>query len=245
MVERMEALLLEALRRAAMAAHEQRLFRAGKLEGLFASRNGVSGAAAAHALGDGLLEVMRLEEKGKSRVEWMRLTPRGLEFLHRHESPAIPLKELRALLRAGRAGLPAWLADMRQEMNALAARLEWHARAWSHRLNTLQSRVEESLRRAEASPRAPGGTAAWAVDALAYLDRRAAGGAEDCPLPELFAALRQQHAELMLTEFHQELRRLHDRHALKLLPFAGPAEELPEPEYALVEGHAVLYFAAR
>lgn len=246
MSERITSLLADAMRKAAMSAGEQRLFRAGKLDGLFPSRAGAAGAAASQALGEGLLEVVRTEEKGKTRIEWVRLTPRGVDYLHRHDSPAEALGELRDFLRGNREALPGWLMEMRQELERFAAHMEAQAREWSHRFSMLERRIEEALRRAEAVPRAPSGAAPWALDALAYLDQRAARGTcEDCSLPELFAALREHHASLSLSDFHDGLRRLHDRRAIKLLPFAGPAHELPQPEYALLDGPTVLYFAAR
>ena len=53
---------------------EQRLFKSGKLDGLFASRTGTNAEAASRALADGLLEVVRTETKGKTTTEWVRLT---------------------------------------------------------------------------------------------------------------------------------------------------------------------------
>jgi hypothetical protein len=83
------------------------------------------------------------------------------------------------------------------------------------------------------------------VDALNYLDRRRNGGATGpCPLPELFGALARQHAGLSVTAFHEGLRRLNDCRAVQLQPADGPGE-LPQPEYALLDGGALLYFAAR
>jgi hypothetical protein len=85
----------------------------------------------------------------------------------------------------------------------------------------------------------------WAIDALNYLDRRRNGGAPgDCPLPELFAAVVRRHPALSVSAFHEGLRRLHDRRALRLQPAASRAD-LPQPEYALLDGAAVLYYAAR
>src|SRR5437763_1659638 len=80
----------------------------------------------------------------------------------------------------------------------------------------LPQRVEEALRRADAAaPTLPNGTAEstpWALAALAYLDRRQAGGATSpCPLSELFKAVSQEQPELTVTAFHDGLRRLHDR----------------------------------
>ena len=35
------------------------------------------------------------------------------------------------------------------------------------------------------------------------------------------------------------------RRALQLLPFAGAPNDIPEPEYALLDGSALLYYVAR
>src|SRR5262249_19188443 len=78
-----------------------------------------------------------------------------------------------------------------------------------------------------------------------YLDRRHSGGAPgDCPLPELFAAVVRQHPALSGSAFHEGLRRLHDRRALRLQPAASLAA-LPHPEYALLHRAALLSYAAR
>src|SRR5436309_3448963 len=116
-MDKVTAILLEALRQGAAAGGEQRLYRSGKLPGLFAGRTTVHSELASQAVRDGLLEVVRTETKGK----------------------------------------------------------------------------EESL---------------------------------------------------TVKDFHVGLRRLHDRGALRLLPFEGP-EGPPEPEYALLDGAAMYYFAAR
>lgn len=241
--------LIEALKQALADAGEQRLYRSGKLDGLFASRAGANAEAATRALQTGLLEVVRTETKGKTTVEWVRLTPRGLTFLHEHESPRRALEDLVAVLQTNRAQIPIWLADMRQELQALGSRLADEAQRWSQRLEALSQRVEEALRRAEARGPAlvPGAeTMPWAVDALVHLDRRrASGAAGDCPLPELFTVLREKHGDLSVATFHEGLRRLHDRRALRLLPFTGPPDDLREPEFALLDGADLMYFVTR
>jgi hypothetical protein len=241
--------LLEGLRQALAAAGEQRLYKSGKLAGLFAGRTGVNGEAAARAVRDGLLEVVRTEVKGKASIEWVRLTPAGVRFLHEHESPVKALEELRETLQASRDGVPGWLADMRERLQSLERRLAEDAHRFLRQLDALSTRVDEGLHRLHAAaPRLPDGVAdavPWAVAALTYLEQRQAGGAaEECPLPELFTVLAADHADLSMTEFHNGLRRLRDWHALRLLPFAS-SESLPQPEYALLEGDAVLYYAAR
>jgi hypothetical protein len=248
--DKVEFALIEALKQALAEPGEQRLYRSGKLPGLFPTRTGANAAAAARAVSEGLLEVVRTEVKGKLTVEWARPTPAGVSFLHAHESPRAVLEELQAALQTTKAGVPVWLEGMRREVQALSGRLAEEMDRLLHRLDALSQRVEEALRRADAEiPALEDGVAKavpWAADVLFYLDRRRrSGAAGDCPLPELFAALRQRRPGVSLTEFHDGLRRLDDLRAVALRPFAGRPEELTEPEYALLDGATVLYYATR
>ncbi|MBY0525755.1 MAG: hypothetical protein K2R98_20285 [Gemmataceae bacterium] len=242
--------LLAALKQALAHSGEERLFKSGKLSGLFPGRAGTNAEAALRALQDGLLEVVRTESKGKTTIEWVRITPRGVNYLHDTEAPVVVLRELRAALQTSREGVPAWLAQLRQDFLAFETRMADDAAKYLQQLAALSRRVEEALHRAESHGAAlPNGAAAavpWASDALNYLVRRQDSGATgDCPLPELFAALRDTHVELSLTGFHDGLRRLTDLRALRLVPFTASAEQLPQPEYALLDGADVLYYAAR
>ena len=47
-----------------------------------------------------------------------------------------------------------------------------------------------------------------------------------------------------MSAFHEGLRRLNDCRAIQLRP-AGSLGDLAQPEFALLDGAAVLYFAAR
>jgi hypothetical protein len=252
---KVEQSLIEALRQALAEPGEQRLYRSGKLSGLFPSRHGVHATAAAQALSEGLLEIVRTETKGKTLLEWVRLTPRGVEFLHQRESPLFALQELRSTLQLNQQAIPLWLTEIRGSLQAMDERLAADARKWLDRLDALSRRVEETLRRLEQSapllPPEIAQTHPWTIDALNYLDRRRLaaaparnGEASACPLPELFAALIRQHSGLSLTEFHEGLRRLHDRRLVHLQP-AARLDDLPQPEYALLEGAAVLYYVSR
>jgi hypothetical protein len=248
-MQRVTEVLVEALKQALMESTELRLYRAGKLAGLFPSRAGVNAEAAAQALREGLLEITHTETKGKTSIEWVRLTPRGVDFLHEHESPARALQDLRAVLRMNEHGLPVWLAEMRATLQAVEVRLEADAQKWQQRLEALERRVAETLKRIDlATPLLPpelAQTYPWALDAINYLDRRQSGGAPGpCPLPELFAALTRQHASLSIGAFHEGLRRMHERRVARLAPGQSLAD-LPQPEFALLDGALVLYYAAR
>jgi hypothetical protein len=250
MDERVASLLIEALKQALAEPGEQRLYKSGKLDGLFAGRTGANAEAAQYALRDNLLEIVRTETKGKTTTEWVRATPKAIDFLHAHESPVRALKDLQSVLQVTREGIPLWLAEMRQQLQSLGTRLAEEAERWTHRLNALSEQVEEALRRVElAEPVVPSAVkedVPWAADALAYLDRRRATGTPgDCPLPELFASLQGKHTDLTVPAFHERLRRLNDRGVLRLVPFSGPATELAEPEWAMVDGASLLYYVAR
>ncbi len=85
--------------------------------------------------------------------------------------------------------------------------------------------------------------AEWSAEVTAVLaDWRAPG---DCPLPELFARLRQKYDGLTIGQFHDRLRRLHESGAIYLHPWTGPLYTLPEPSFALLVGHEIAYYASR
>jgi hypothetical protein len=232
--EKRTELTLDALKRALAQSGEHRLFRSGKLPGLFPSRTGISADAALHAMTDGLLETVRTETKGKLIVEWVRVTPRGVAYVHDRDSPKAVLRELRDVIGTTRAGVPDWMDAARQETAALAERFERHAAEMLKRLDSLTERVEAALRRAEAAGlRVPDPVAKnvpWSTSVLDYLDRRTAAGAiGDCPLGELFHALRDEFSQLTVPEFHTGLRRLYDVRAIRLRNGGGG-----NPEFAMI-----------
>jgi hypothetical protein len=242
-------LLVETLARALEAGGEQRLYRSGKLDGLFPGRGALAVACAERALREGLLEQVRVEVKGKTEIAWVRIAPRGVEFLHEHESPVRALHNFRTTLRANRDAIPVWLADMRAVLEQVAMRLTANAAAWQQRLAALEKRVGDTLQRLEAAgPLVPPEVLQshpWTVDALNYLDRRRSAGAPgDCPLPELFSAVVGHHPNLTLGEFHDGLRQLNQRRAVRLRP-ADRDDEVTRPEYALLAGESVCYYAVR
>jgi hypothetical protein len=246
-MEKVTATLIEALKQALAEPGDQRLFRSGKLPGVFPGRTAASAEAAARALREGLLEVVRTEIKGKTVAEWVRVTPAGVRFLHDHESPVQAMTELRTALQTTRDGIPAWLAEIRTSLDALGSRLTGGVNAIAHRLEALSRRVEEALERTAAPPLPEDVARAipWATEALGHLARRRGGGiTAPCPLPELFLAIKGPHGDLTVADFHTGLRRLHERGIVRLLPHEG-LNGLPQPEYALPDGAATYYYVTR
>jgi hypothetical protein len=248
-MDKVTQILIGALKQGAGEEGEQRLYRSGKLPGLFAGRTGLNAEIATQALQDGLIELVRTEAKGKNTIEWVKVTQKGVAYVLEHESPLRAMEELKAALEINQQGFPAWLAQMRQDLDTLTLRLTQEVEAMGRRLEALAVRVTEALHRADKmGPQLPEGAAGalpWAHEALAYLEKRQAGGlGEKCPLSELFAALQQKEEGLTLKDFHAGLRRLHDRGVLRLLTYDGP-DGPPEPEYALLDGATMYFYAAR
>jgi hypothetical protein len=230
-------ILLDALKIAIATPGEHRLFRSGKLRGLFYSKVGLALEASLLALRERLLETVRTEAKGKIVIEWVQATPRALTFVHENDSPKSVLREMKGILATTRTGIPVWMKEAKLEAASLSAKFEKRAEDMLRRLDELTTRVEAALRRAETNGPAVAESVSkvvpWAIEALEYLDRRSTSGiAGDCSLSELFHALRVKHTELSLADFQNGLRRLYDVRAVRLTP----SKDLSEPEYALVVG---------
>jgi hypothetical protein len=239
-MDRAKQLLVEALRVGVDQA-EVRLYRAGKLAGLFGGRTGLNAELATAAQEQGLLEIVRTEVKGKTPVEWVRVTPKGVDFVLRAESPVRALEELRATLELNRDGLPHWLADLHGRIDELGQHLADEVSALRGKIDGMMTRVTEALRHAEKYGAATSESDDWSHDAVDYLDRRRKSGFDErCALPELFRHLREKEESLTIREFHSGLRMLHDRGLVTL----SPAESPDQPEYALLDGANMYYFAA-
>jgi hypothetical protein len=236
-------LLLDALRQAAAPPGEHRLYQSGKLPGLFAGRTRLHAAVADRAVRDGLLEVARVDTKGKVSVEWVRATPKGVDFLVKSESPVRALEDLHAALAVNADGLPAWVTEIRQQIETLQRHVAAEVEAIGRRLEQLSARVLEAIDRLEQAHGVKEPEAlSWGQEVMEVLTGRAAAGLGDpCPLADLFAALKERQVDLTVKDFHLGLRGLQDRGRIELLPHAGPGAP-PGPEYALLDGTAVYYY---
>jgi hypothetical protein len=240
--ERRRECLLDALKAALADGAEHRLFRSGRLAGLFPSKHGDAGEAARQALAAGLLEHERTEVKGKFVFEWVKATPKALSYVSEHDSPKAILRELKEVLGETKRGVPAWMESASAELRTLSGLFERRSAALLSRLESLAERVEATLHRAEAAgiARAVNSTATpWAEGVLAHLDRRAEAGVGPCPLPELFRTLHEGRPGLMYDEFQSGLRHLADAGAVKLLAGEG------EPEYAIPYEGRLNHFVGR
>src|SRR5580698_11674574 len=120
-------LLLDALKTAIATPGEHRLFRSGKLRGLFYSKVGLAMEASLVAIRERLLETVRTEVKGKIVIEWVQATPKAMTFIHENDSPKSVLRELKGLLTTTRYGIPLWMKEAKQEAANLSAKFEKRA----------------------------------------------------------------------------------------------------------------------
>ena len=237
--------LLEALKVGAQENGETRLYRRGKLPGLFAQRTRLSSEIASQAVADGLLEMTRVETVGKASVEWVRVTPKGLEFLLDSESPVRALEELRDALTVNQQGLPIWATQARERIDDLAKQFTAEVAAMRERLEQMARQVTEALTRIETKKKAVAPAVPWGAETLDYLERRRQVGlGTRCPLADLFTSLKDKHIELTIKEFHTGLKHLQLASAIELLPSTGNGDT-PGPEYALLDGPAVYYYVAQ
>lgn len=70
------------------------------------------------------------------------------------------------------------------------------------------------------------------------------GALEDCPLPEVHRAVTGGSLAPTIGQFHDSLRRLHEKRRIRLHPWTGPLYEIPEPALALLVGHEIAYYAS-
>lgn len=246
--EKQSELVLDALKAAVAEPGEHRLFRWGKLGGLFPSRLGVSASAAKFALSEGLLEHVRTEMRGRLVVEWVRATPMAMRHLDEHDSPKAVLRELRDVIGATRAGVPVWMEQARDEAAQLAMRFEHFSRELLRRLDSLNDRVDAAIRRAETAAPKVGDAmlrrVPWAKAILEQFDRQLANDrGERCELCDLFAVARSFDPAMTLLEFHEGIRAMANGGLLHLAP-AGTGE-IREPEYAVEVGGQMMWWAVR
>ena len=150
-MDRHKFVLLEALKAAALQRGEMRLYRRGKLPGLFAQRTRLHAEVANQAVQENLLEVTRVEPIGKTPLEWVRVTQKGIDLLLESESPARALEELREALAVIQQGLPLLVAQMHGRLDELKQRFAEEVEEMRQRLDQLSQRIIQAIERIEAA----------------------------------------------------------------------------------------------
>jgi hypothetical protein len=234
-------LLLDALSRAVADPGGVPLYGNRKTPGLFAKTARLR-PLAERCKDEGYLRVVQSETHGKNVQEVCAITEKGIAYLLSQVSPKQILEQLVHTLQSRQA----------QVGELVAAARQWQVGIES--LQTAVTRILDQIHKPNGVPGpyngvpgpAPSGNGcdSWPGEVINYLSQwRDSGATEDCPLPELYRRA-QRVSRLSIGQFHDGLRRLHDEQRIYLHPWTGPMHEIPEPAYALLIGHEVLYYAS-
>lgn len=265
MADKLTQQLLDSLTKA--AAHPNGLpLHATKTEpGLFPSTSAAK-PAAQKCLADGFVRVLATEQpKGKVPRELYGLTDAGWDYLLAQVNPKQVLEDFVRVLedRSGEVG--ELLATARQMADSLQGLKDAVSRVLpvvsATRVADVRSRDPQrsaatsvslpcGSRLREGLEPTPTAVAVLAPEAEPELApailARLADWSEltDCPLPELYRSLSLLDSPPTIGQFHDCLRQLFADGAISLTPWAGPLYAMPDPAFALMNGHGVAYYAS-
>jgi hypothetical protein len=209
--------------------------------GLFAASSG-GRLAAKRAKEEGYLQVLRKEPRGKTIDEICAITEKGVTYLLNQVSPKQIIEDFIRSLEFKQVQTGE-LVTCAQKMSAAIESLKGTAERVLAQVQTPHSML--AMHEPTNGKLAANRDHACFPDLLQLLARWGDSGAsEDCPLPELFRQLRENHPGLTIGEFHDELRKVHDQAQIYLHPWTGPLYAIPEPSYALLVGHEIAYYAS-
>jgi hypothetical protein len=255
LADKSSSLIRDALSRAAVEPDGCALLASKSEPGLFPPTSGAR-SAAERCKADGLLQVIRTENKGKSAREICTLTEKGRQYLVSASSPREVLGDFVRLLEGRQSDIEALTLSaerMRQSLDGMRTALadllprllDVNQQA---RNGSSANGVHMNGSAVLLAPHPP--TATTATDALiAEVKAKlaewhaSAGASVDCPLPELYRRL-ETAGHTSIGQFHDCLRQLHDDRMIYLHPWTGPLYALPEPAFALLVGHEIGYYAS-
>ncbi len=222
---RASQLVLAALARAAADPAGPPLFASKSEAGLFP------------ATAAGKLAAQKAQDDGHLGPDGS-ITPRGLDHLLAHQSPRQVLEDFVRVLEARH--------EQARDLLVTAKKMLAGIEGLSATLLPVLERIGAE-RKAEAPHRGGEGFAPLppldpCETILAALAQRTGPG--DCPLPDLYRAASGRLPGLTLGAFHDALRKLEQQGRVYLHPWTGPLYSMPEPEYALVTGHQVAFYAS-
>ncbi|HEY1186591.1 MAG TPA: hypothetical protein VGE74_02990 [Gemmata sp.] len=268
MADKLTQQILDALTRVAAEPTGLPLYGAKADPGLFPNV-ATAKPAAQKCLADDLVRVVGTDAKNRSPRDLYALTDKGWEYLLAAVNPKQVLEDFVRVLEARQGEVRELLSTARRMADGLqglkdavsrvlpsvtAARVERPAPPaplpeGKGEISEVASCAPGSQSGPEGSfPPFPSGRGAGcllepdlAAAVLAHLADHA--GPADCPLPDLFRGL-ALNGPLTIGEFHDCLRQLHADGTVSFTAWAGPLYALPEPQYALLIGHGIAYYAS-
>jgi hypothetical protein len=214
--DRTAQLLLTGLSRAVAEPGGLPLLAGRSSPGLFAA-NAAGRQAAQRCQDQGFLSALPADSRTRNDPPAYTLTEKGFQHLVSHAPPKQLVEDFLRVLEARQAQASELLTAVRQMQATL-----------------------DGLRTALT---ALGGVGGDSQDDLILTALRRRQGSGDCPLSELFTVVTSE-TPLSIGQFHDTLRRLYASSRIYLHPWTGPLHDMPEPKFALLIGHLILYYAS-
>ncbi|ETX05582.1 hypothetical protein [Candidatus Entotheonella palauensis] len=243
MAKSIEDWMLEALENACADPTPLKLHGTKANPGLFLSKAAAAQAASDRCLEDGLLQKAGEIQKGRTTTALYTIAPKGVEYvLQRAMVPRL----LGAMLNAA------------ERNNQLVRQCQQSLETVQKQTQHLQGVVEQLASRVQPpdveqilqrlvrhrQDLQPVAETNGAADIIAQIQaHRVHSPLHSCPLPDLFRQCQKQVPDLTIGQFHDDLRHLARENRIRLLPFTQALYLLQEPEYALLWGREIIYYA--
>jgi hypothetical protein len=242
-----DQLILEALERALADPKPRKLHGTKAIPGIFLSASATTKAAASRCLEQGLVRQVAEQRTGKRLTPLFAIAPAGVALaLERSPVPRLLAAMLDAVARTARS-----VAECSGMLQAVGEQAEQLRKAFEQATARLQPPDTAKILEHISVSQAPA-CAASAADHAESLDkdlvsyirtRRVRTPLQPVELPELFRHAAAKFAPLSVGQFHDAVRRLAGQKRMRLLPFTQAMYQLAEPEYALILGREIMYYA--
>jgi hypothetical protein len=246
--------ILDALTRAAAHPGGQPLYASKTEAGLFPNTSAAK-AAVNKCVADGFVRLVAADPtKGRPGRELYALSDAGWEYLLAQVNPKQVLEDFVRVLEDRRGEVGELLATARHMADSLQGLKDAVSRVLP--AVTAARVTREPARHADlagpgcdrgAVPVAPAARQEVAeVDLAPLVLARLADWSEatDCTLPELYRSLSVLDPAPTIGAFHDCLRTLFAAGAISLPAWTGPLYAMPEPAFAMMNGHGIAYYAS-
>ncbi|MEZ6141104.1 MAG: hypothetical protein R3B84_11085 [Zavarzinella sp.] len=243
MSDKSTRMILDALSKAVSEPAGFALFATKGEPGLFPA-NTTARFAADQAKNAGWLQVISEDTRGKQPVEICTITPAGREYLVAQSNPTQLLEDCVRVLELKSeelANIQGTLQHLETAISSLKLLVtDCISQLATDRKIAVPSRPTQVVDQAAKPMEALPGFVMNQLKQWAMGDRTS----PDYPLPQLYQAVTtQQH--ISIGAYHDLLRGMHQQAQIYLHPWTGPLYTLPEPQFALLVGHEVAYYASQ
>lgn len=243
MADKLTQQILDALTRAAAHPGGLPLYASKTDAGLFPNTSAAK-LAVNKCAADGFVRLVAADPaKGRPARELYALSDAGWEYLLAQVNPKQVLEDFVRVLEARGGEVCELLATARNMADSLQGLKDAVSRVLPAVAATRVTR-ETSPRLTEPAPATRSEPAE--ADLAPMILSRLADWAEatDCTLPELYRSLSVLDPAPTIGQFHDCLRALFAAGAISLPAWTGPLYAMPEPAFAMMNGHGIAYYAS-